>query len=89
MKKVVGLPLLLILSTVLLLTLAACGQAAEPPTEAPAPTATTAPPTQVMAEPTATPAEQMEEKAMSGDEELAAVAAKLAGGSGGSLRSAT
>ena len=85
MKKLVGIPLLLVLSTVLIIVLAACGEAAEPPTEPPAPTATTAPtatPAQAMAEPTATPAEQMEEKAMSGDAELAAVAAKLAGGPG-------
>ena len=81
MKSIIGLPLFLILSTVLLLTLAACGQAAEPPTEAPVPTATTAP-TQAMAEPTATPAEQMEEEAMSGDGDLVAVAAKLASGPG-------
>ena len=35
MKKLVGIPLLLVLSMVLMLALAACGEAAEPPTEAP------------------------------------------------------
>ena len=86
MKKLVGLPLILVLSTILVLALAACGSAAEPPTQAPpptaAPTATTAPteaPTQAMAEPTEA---AMEEKAMSGDGDLAAYAAKVAGGPG-------
>ena len=85
MKKLVGWPLIIILSTVLAMTLAACGSAAEAPTEAPAPTAaptaTTAPtavPTQAMAEPTEAP----EEQAMSGDGDLAALAAQLAGGPG-------
>ena len=84
MKKLVGIPLLLVLSTVLIIVLAACGEAAEPPTEPPAPTATTAPTAtpaqaaQAIAEPTATPAEQ----AMSGDEDLVAYAARVAGGPG-------
>ena len=83
MKKLVGLPLILVLFTTLVLVLAACGSAAEPPTEAPAaptvaaPTATTAP-TQAMAEPT----EAQEGQAMSGDEDLAAYAAMVAGGPG-------
>ena len=85
MKKLVGLPLLLVLSLVFTLALAtACGSAAESPTEAPAPTAApqpTAAPT-AMPEPTATPAEQMEEKSMSADEELVAYAASVAGGPG-------
>ena len=84
MKKLVGLPLILVLSTILVLALAACGSAAEAPTEAPAPTqapvATAAPtattaPTQAMAEPTEAPA-------MSGDADLTAYAAKVAGGPG-------
>ena len=78
MRKLVGLPLILVLSLILIAALAACGEAAEPPTEAPAPTAaptaTTAP-----AAPTATPAQQT---AMSGDEELVAYAARVAGGPG-------
>ena len=81
MKKPVGISLLLIMSMLLLLALAACGEAAEPPTEPPAPAATTAP-TQPPAEPTATPAEQMEEKAISADEDLVAYAAQVAGGPG-------
>ena len=85
MKKLVGLPLLLVLSLAFTLTLAAaCGSAAESPTEAPAPTAApqpTAAPT-AMPEPTATPAEQMEEKSMAADEELVAYAASVAGGPG-------
>ena len=82
MKKLVGLPLLLALSMILVLALAGCGSAAEAPTEAPAPTAAptaTTAPTQAMSEPTATPQEQM---SMSGDEELVAYAAKVAGGPG-------
>ena len=85
MKKLVGLPLILVLSTILVLALAACGSAAEPPTEAPAPTAApaattppTEPPAQAMAEPTEAP----EEQAMSSYEDLAAYAAKVAGGPG-------
>ena len=77
MKKLVGIPLLLVLSIALIIALAACGGAAEPPTEAPAPTATTAPtagPTQAMA----TPAQQT----MSSDEDLVAYAAQVAGGPG-------
>ena len=84
MKKLVGLPLILALSTILILALAACGSAAEAPTEAPAPTQAPAPtaaptattaPTQAMAEPTEAPA-------MMGDEDLAAYAASVAGGPG-------
>ena len=71
MKKLVGLPLFLILFTALFLTVVACGEAAEPPTEAPAPTAapvaTTAP-----AAPTEAPAEAMEESAMIANEDLVA-----------------
>ena len=78
MKKLVGIPLLLVLSMVLILALAACGEAAEPPTEAPAPTATTAP-TQAMAEPTSTPAERT---VMPAAEELVDYAAQVAGGPG-------
>ena len=79
MTKLVGLPILILLSLVLAVTLSACGGAAEPATEAPAPTAAppTAAPTQ--AEPTATPAEQM---SMPADEDLVAYAAKVAGGPG-------
>lgn len=82
MKKLVGLPLILVLSTILVLALAACGSAAESPTEAPpptvAPTATTAP-TEAMAEPTATSALV---QSMPISEDLAIYAAKVAGGPG-------
>ena len=78
MKKLAGLPLLLVLFTVLILTVAACGEAAEPPTEAPAPTAaptaTTAP-----AQPTAA---STGGTTMSADEELVDYAAQVAGGPG-------
>ena len=77
MKKLVTLPIAVILITILALTLLACGSAAEPATEAPP--ATNAPPT---AAPTATPAEQMEESSMSADEDLVAYAAQVAGGPG-------
>ena len=80
MRKLVGLPLILVLSLILIAALTACGEAAEPPTEAPAPTAvptaTTAP---AQAQPTAPPAQQA---AMSADEELVAYAARVAGGPG-------
>ena len=76
-KKLIGWPLLAILSTVLFLVLAACGSASEPPTEVPAPTQ--AAPTQA---PTATPAEQPKKQAASSDEDLVAYAAKVAGGPG-------
>ena len=82
MKKLVGLPLLLILSTILVAALAACGGAAEPPTEAPAPTAAptaTTAPTQPPAQPTAAPTQ---EQAMSADSDLATYAASVAGGPG-------
>ena len=81
MKKLVGLPLLLILSMTLLLVLAACGSAAEPPTEAPAPTAAptaTTAPTQPPAQPTAMP----EDSSMTADEGLVSYAAGVAGGPG-------
>ena len=78
MKKLAGLPLLLVLFTALILTVAACGEAAEPPTEAPAPTAaptaTTAP-----AQPTAA---STGGTTMSADEELVDYAAQVAGGPG-------
>ena len=81
MKRMVALPLILVLSMILIAVSAACGEAAEPPTEAPAPTAaptaTTAP--AQAAEPTATPVQQT---AMSADEELVAYAARVAGGPG-------
>ena len=82
MKKLVGLPLLLILSTILVAALAACGGAAEPPTEAPAPTAAptaTTAPTQPPAQPTAAPTQ---EQAMSADSDLVTYAASVAGGPG-------
>ena len=84
MKKLVGLPLILILSTLLVLALAACGGAAESPTEAPAPTQAPAPtaaptPTTAPAQATETPTEA---PAMSGDADLAAYAAKVASGPG-------
>ena len=84
MKKLVGLPLILILSTLLVLALAACGGAAESPTEALAPTqapAPTAAPTPTTAPAQATEA-PTEAPAMSGDADLAAYAAKVAGGPG-------
>ena len=78
MKKLIGLPLLLVLFTALILTVAACGEAADPPTEAPAPTAaptaTTAP-----AQPTAA---STGGTTMSADEELVDYAAQVAGGPG-------
>ena len=81
MKRMVALPLILVLSMILIAVSAACGEAAEPPTEAPAPTAaptaTTAP--AQASEPTATPVQQT---AMSADEELVAYAARVAGGPG-------
>ena len=82
MKKLVGLPLLFILSTLLIAALAACGGAAEPPTEAPAPTAAptaTTAPTQPPAQPTAT---QAQGQAMSADADLVAYAAQVSGGPG-------
>ena len=82
MKKLVGLPLLLVLSMTLIAALAACGGAAEPPTEAPAPTAAptaTTPPTQPPAQPTAAPTQ---EQAMSADADLVTYAASVAGGPG-------
>ncbi len=80
MKKLAGIPLLLMALPVLLLALVSCGEAAEPPTQPPAPTAATAP-TQPPAEPTSTPVEKME-KVMPSDEELTAYAAQVAGGPG-------
>ena len=77
MRKLVGMPLILVLSMILVVALAACGGAADPPTEAPAPTATTAP-TQAP-EPTTAPVQQT---TMSADEELVAYAAQVAGGPG-------
>ena len=77
MRKLVGLPLILVLSMILVVAVAACGGAADPPTEAPAPTATTAP-TQAP-EPTTAPVQQT---TMSADEELVAYAAQVAGGPG-------
>ena len=81
MKKLVGLPLLLILSMTILLVLVACGSAAEPPTQAPAPTAAptaTTAPTQPPAQATAMP----EDSSMAADEGLASYAAGVAGGPG-------
>ena len=78
MKKLAGLPLLMVLFMALILTVAACGEAAEPPTEAPAPTAaptaTTAP-----APPTAA---STGGTTISADEELVDYAAQVAGGPG-------
>ena len=78
MKKLAGLPLLMVLFMALILTVAACGEAADPPTEAPAPTAaptaTTAP-----AQPTAA---STGGTTISADEELVDYAAQVAGGPG-------
>ena len=83
MRKLVGLPLILLLSISLVVALIACGEAAEPATEAPAaPTATTAPTQPPAAEPTDTPAAQEEDTMMSADADLVAYAARVAGGPG-------
>ena len=85
MHKQVGLPLIIVLSAILALALAACGSAAEPPTAMP--TATAAPTATAMPAPAATPttappAAGSAATAASGDSELATLAAKLAGGPG-------
>ena len=80
MKKLVAIPLLLIVSMTLML--AACGEAAaptDPPVPTTAPTATTAPPTEAPAQPTAAPSGQ---SATTADADLVAYAAKVSGGPG-------
>ena len=78
MYRLARWPLIMVLSAILALALAACGSAAEAPTEAPAPTAA---PTATAAPPaTRAPATTM--AAAPADPELTALAARLAGGPG-------
>ncbi len=79
MKKLVGLPLILILSPLLAMALAACGSAAEAPTDAPAPTASPTS-TPVPTDPPIQPPSG--QSAMSGDAALMEYAARVAGGPG-------
>ena len=76
MHRLTARPLLIVLAAILSLALAACGSAAESPTEAPAPTAMPA------ATATATPAPAVTAAATPADPALAALAARLAGGPG-------
>ena len=88
MRTLLGLPLVLALTIALVVSLIACGEAAEPATEAPAATAvpapTTAPTQPPAAEPTEPPATEApaQQTTMSADEELVAYAARVAGGPG-------
>ena len=86
MRKLVGLPLILVLSLVLVFAITACGSADEPadeptaePTSPPAPTAV---PTQAPAAAAEEPEEEESGMMMEVSEELAAYAASVAGGPG-------
>ena len=80
MHQLTARPLLIVLAAILSLALAACGSAAESPTDAPAPTARPAATATVA--PTATPAPAVTAAVTPADPALAALAARLAGGPG-------